>query len=104
MGLLDNALGGIGADLDIVAIAKQFGVDVNEIAAQVGLTPEQVGSILQALGMRYNEPGDTAEQAAEDTGLPLEQIRQVITQIGGEDALAKLSALLGGAGGLLSKL
>ena len=110
MGLLDGVLGQAAGNLDVVALAAQFGIDIDAIAAQAGLSPEQVSSILTARGIAHHQPGDTAQQVAEHTGLPLDQVKSVIKQIGGPDAVAKIGELvkgLGGGeglGGLLGKL
>jgi hypothetical protein len=88
MGLLDGLLGQIGSN-----------VDIDNLAAKVGLSPEQTEQAVHALGLAHPEPGDTAEVAAEQTGLPTDTLQQIIGHIGGEGSLAQFSSLLQGAGG-----
>ncbi|KQR87649.1 hypothetical protein ASG07_01780 [Sphingomonas sp. Leaf343] len=76
------------------------GFDAESLAARVGLTPEQVGAALAALGVAQAQPGDTAAQAADSSGLPIEPLRALLEQIGGEEMLQKMDGLGGLAGGL----
>ena len=89
MGMFDEAIG-------------QFtgGLDLNAVAARIGLPEGQIDDILRALGQSQAEPGDTVEGAAAKTGLSPDVIRQVLAQIGGENGLATVGDLLGSAGGL----
>lgn len=86
MGILDNVTGAIG------------NLDLSELASKVGLTPEQVEQALSALGQSQAEPGDTAEVASEKSGLPLDKIQALLSQIGGEGVLGKLGGMIGGLG------
>lgn len=91
MGILDgikNLLGAGGGE----------GLNLENIASQVGLNSEQVEQILSALGQFQGEDGDTAESAANATGIPIDQVQAVLSQIGGEGALGNLSQILGGLG------
>ena len=88
MGMLDSLLAQVAGN-----------VDVANLAAKVGLTPEQVESAVAALGAAHPAPGDTAQTAATDTGLPVDALRQIIDHIGGENALGRFADLLGNAGG-----
>ncbi len=74
-------------------------VDIKNLAAKVGLTPEQVESAVQALGVAHPAPGDTVETAAASTGLSPDVLQQIVGHIGGEGSLAQFASLLGGAGG-----
>lgn len=92
MGILDNAAGALGGS------GMLNNVDVDGLAAKVGLDPAQVQQILAALGQQQAQPGDTAEGTAAQTGLPLDKIQQLIQHVGGEGALGKLGGMLGGIG------
>lgn len=96
MGLLDGLLGQVAAH-----------VDIDNLAAKVGLTPEQVQQAVAALGQAHPEPGDTVATAAANTGLPTDTMQQIVEHIGGEGALGKFASLLqqeGGVGGVLGGL
>lgn len=95
MSILDSILGQVG------------GADgLANLAAKVGLSPEHVESAVRALAKHHQMAGDTAEGAAAATGLPLDKMQELITQIGGEGALGKFATMLqqDGAGGILGAL
>lgn len=69
-------------------------VDLKNLAAKIGLSPEHVESAVQALGKSHQQQGDTAEGAAAATGLPLEKIQEIMSHIGGEGTLAKYAGML----------
>lgn len=78
-------------------------VDIQNLAEKIGLSPEQVESAVQALGLAHPQPGDTVELAAANTGLPMDKLQEIVGHIGGEGSLAQFASLLnaeGGAGGL----
>lgn len=81
---------------------------VQNLAAKVGLSPEQVESAVAALGQAHTEPGDTVEAAAASTGLPADKLSEIVGHIGGEGSLGRFASLLGaeegGASGLIGKL
>ncbi|WP_157215139.1 hypothetical protein [Flavisphingomonas formosensis] len=88
MGLLDGVLGQImgGGENAIVA----------NLAAKVGLTPEQAESAIAALTQAHPQPGDTVQTASDTTGLPQEILQQVLGHLGGEGGLTAIaSSLLG---------
>ena len=93
MGLLDGLLAQVAEN-----------VDVKNLAAKVGLTPEQVESAVQALGQAHTTPGDTVSTAAASTGLSAESLQQIVEHIGGEGALGNFAALLGQQGGVLGQI
>lgn len=96
MSLLDGLLGQLAGAPDIA-----------NLAAKVGLTPEQVESAVTALGHAHTAPGDTIETAANSTGLPANTLQEIVGHIGGEGSLGQFASLLGsqgGAGGLLGSL
>jgi hypothetical protein len=79
-------------------------VDVANLAAKVGLSPEHVESAIQALAKFHPMEGDTAEGAAAATGLPLDKIQAIIAHIGGEGALAQFAGMLEGQGGVAGQI
>lgn len=80
-------------------------VDVANLAAKVGLSPEHVESAVQALAKYHPMQGDTAEGAAASTGLPLDKIQELVGHIGGEGSLARFAQLAREhGGGLLAAL
>ena len=88
MGMLDGLLGQVAEN-----------VDVKNLAAKVGLTPEQIESAMTALGQAHTAPGDTISTAASATGLSAETLQQIVGHIGGEGALGRFASLLGEQGG-----
>ncbi len=96
MSMLDGAMSALG------------GMDLSALAAKVGLTPEKVQMVMGALAKFQGQPGDTAQQAAAETGVDQSKVQQLIEQVGGEGALGKLSGMMGGGagglGGMLGKL
>jgi len=74
---------------------------VENLAAKVGLSPEQVEQAVAALGQAHAAPGDTVTTAAQQTGLPQDKLQEIIGHIGGEGALGRFSSLLQQDGGIL---
>ena len=93
MGLLDGLLAQVTEN-----------VDVKNLAAKVGLTPEQIESAVAALAQAHPAPGDTVSTAAASTGLSAETLQQIVAHIGGEGALGNFASLLGQQGGVLGQL
>lgn len=83
MGMLDGILGQFGGTDQIAGLA-----------AKVGLSEEQVKTAMAALGKAHAEAGDTMQGAAAATGLSLESLQGLVAQMGGEDALGKISAMI----------
>ena len=90
MGMFDGILSQIGGNLDVQSIADR-----------VGLPHDQVEQAIAALSSAHAEPGDTVASAAQSTGMPAEQLQQIMGHLGGEGALGKLSSLMGNASGSL---
>lgn len=86
MSMLDTILGQVA------------GHDLSGLAGRVGLTPEQLQMGLSALQQAHPRPGDTAEVAAQHSGLPVDALRNVLGHLGGEGALGQLGGVLGGGG------
>lgn len=80
---------------------------VQNLAAKVGLSPEQVEQAVVALGHAHVSEGDTVSTAADKTGLPQDKLREIVGHIGGEGSLGSFASLLqaeGGAGGILGSV
>lgn len=87
MSMLDGLLGQVTQN-----------VDIKNLAAKVGLSPEQVEAAVGALGKAHPGPGDTVATAASATGLSPDMLQQIVGHIGGEGSLAQFASLLSGAG------
>jgi ATP phosphoribosyltransferase regulatory subunit HisZ len=83
MGMLDGILGSLGGN-----------AVVENLAAKVGLSPEQVQSAVAALGTAHSQEGDTVATAAASTGLSADTLQQVLGHLGGEGALASVAGML----------
>lgn len=83
MGMFDGLLEQLGGSDQLAGLA-----------AKVGLNEEQVASAMAALGKAHPEPGDTVAGAAASTGLSMDKLQDIVTQIGGENALGKISAMI----------
>lgn len=88
MSMLDGILGQITQNVDIA-----------NLAAKVGLSPEHAETAVTALAKAHPVEGDTAETAAAQTGLPLEKLQEIIGHIGGEGALGQFASMLQSQGG-----
>jgi hypothetical protein len=80
----------------INGLLSQLGenVDIENLAQKIGLSPEHVEQAVAALGAAHHDPGDTAEAAAANTGLPLDKIQEIIGHIGGEGSLGRFADML----------
>ena len=80
---------------------------VENLAAKVGLSPDQVEQAVTALGQAHSSEGDTVTTAAEQTGLPQDKLQEIVGHLGGEGALGQFASLLqqnqGGIMGSISK-
>jgi hypothetical protein len=88
MSLLDGILGQVSGN-----------PTVDNLAAKVGLSPEQVEQAVAALGQAHAAPGDTVTTAAQQTGLPTDKLQEIVGHIGGEGALGQFASLLEQDGG-----
>jgi hypothetical protein len=96
MSLLDSMLGQVSGDATI-----------ENLAAKVGLEPDQVESAITALGQAHGQDGDTVQNAADATGIPSDKLNEIVAHIGGEGALGRFASILqsqGGDSGLLGGL
>lgn len=88
MSLLDGILGQVSDN-----------ATVQNLAAKVGLSPDQVEQAVAALGQAHTAPGDTVTTAAQQTGLPQDKLQEIVGHIGGEGALGQFASLLKQDGG-----
>ena len=88
MSLLDGILGQLSGNATI-----------DNLAAKVGLTPDQVEQAVHALAKAHAAPGDTINTAADRTGLPQDKLSEIVGHIGGEGALGQFASLLEQDGG-----
>ena len=51
---------------------------VQNLAAKVGLSPEQAEQAIAALGQAHTQPGDTVETASQNTGIPTDKLSQIV--------------------------
>lgn len=78
---------------------------IQNLAAKVGLSQEQVEQAVAALGQAHASEGDTVSTAAEQTGLPQDKLQEIVGHIGGEGALGQFASLLQeDGGGMLGKI
>lgn len=78
--------------------------DVENLAAKLGLDPAVAEKAIAALGIAHQQDGDTAQLAAERTGLDVGTIKQVISSIGGEGSLSEFASTLASEPGKVAKL
>lgn len=66
--------------------------DVRNLAGKLGIDPAMAEKAIAALGVAHQQPGDTAELAAQKTGLDLGTIQQIIGAVGGESSLSAFAS------------
>jgi len=80
---------------------------VQNLAAKVGLQPEQIEQAVAALGQAHVREGDTVKTASEETGLPTDKLNEIVQHIGGEGSLGQFASILqseGGTSGVLGRI
>lgn len=77
---------------------------VQNLAAKVGLSPEQAEQAIAALAHAHTQEGDTVQTASRHTGIPTDTLSQIVQHIGGEGSLGQFASLLEGQGGASSLL
>ena len=87
MSLLNSILGQLSGNATI-----------ENLAAKVGMSPDQVEAAVAALGQAHGAEGDTVETAAANTGLPADKLQEIVGHIGGEGSLGQFASLLQGDG------
>lgn len=83
MGLFDGILGQVSEHADVANLASKLGLD-----------PAVAEKAIASLGIAHQQDGDTAELAAERSGLDLGTIQQLIAQIGGEGSLTQFASAI----------
>lgn len=83
MGLFDGILGQVSEHADVANLAGKLGID-----------PAMAEKAIAALGIAHQQEGDTAELAAQKTGLDMGTIQQVIAAIGGEGSLTQFAGAI----------
>lgn len=81
MGLFDGILGQVSQHADVGNLASQLGID-----------PAMAEKAIAALGVAHQQPGDTAQLAAQKTGLDLGVVQQIISAVGGESSLTAFAS------------
>lgn len=84
-------------------------LNLDEIAGKLGLPADQIKSLTESLTANMGEGGDKMAalmQTAEQHGLPVEKIQEMLGGLGGgaDDLLGKVGGMLGGEGGGLGGL
>lgn len=65
---------------------------VANLAAKVGLSPDQAEAAIAALAQAHPLPGDTVQAASDSTGLPQDALNQILGHLGGEGGLANIAS------------
>ena len=104
MSIFDSILGQLGG-------AGGAPVDIANLAAKVGISPDQAESAVSALAVAHPQEGDTVETAAATTGIDPAVLQQIVGHIGGEGSLGQFATMIEGnpqamemAAGLLNKI
>ena len=97
MSILDSILGQLGG-------TGGAPFDIANMAAKVGISPEQAEQAVGALAQAHPEPGDTVETAAAQTGLSPDILQQIVGHIGGEGSLGQFASLIQQNPGVVSAI
>ncbi|MDE2563709.1 MAG: hypothetical protein KGL48_15820 [Sphingomonadales bacterium] len=84
MSLFDQLLGQVAGN-----------VDIQNLAAKVGIDPGQAESAIAALAAAHPAEGDTVQTAAANTGIEAGVLQQIVGHIGGEGSLGQFASMLG---------
>lgn len=68
--------------------------DVGNLAAKVGISAEAAEQAIAALGAAHQEPGDTVDTAAAQTGIEPGVLQQIVQHIGGEGSLGQFASMI----------
>ena len=83
MALFDQILGQVRDHPEIINMAGKLGID-----------PKLAEQAVAALGAAHQQPGDTVQQAAAQTGLDAGTVSRIVEHIGGEGALGKFASMI----------
>ena len=84
--------------IDILA-GKAMGLDIPHIAKKAGLPHDTVDAVLVALAHAHgNGDKDIVATASQQTDIPRDKVQDVLTDLGGPDALVKVAGLVSGGG------
>jgi DNA-binding IscR family transcriptional regulator len=104
MSIFDSILGQLGG-------AGGAPIDIANLAAKVGISPDQAESAVSALAVAHPQEGETVETAAATTGIDPAVLQQIVGHIGGEGSLGQFATMIEGnpqamemAAGLLNKI
>jgi DNA-binding IscR family transcriptional regulator len=86
MSIFDSILGQLGG--------AGAPVDIANMAAKVGLSPEQAEQAVSALASAHPQEGDTVETAAASTGIDPAVLQQIVGHIGGEGSLGQFAQMI----------
>ena len=89
MSLLDDILGQVSES-----------ATVQNLAAKVGLTPDEVGRALAALAQAHGEDSETVPTASAVTGISGDKLNEIVHHLGGEGALGRFASILDGQSSL----
>ena len=102
MSMLDALAGPIGGQI------------AGAVASRMGIPPALAQTAIAALTRAHPQPGDTVQEASQQTGIAPDMLSQIMGHLGGEAGLGQLSnvaqgqtsadGLPGGLGGLLGGL
>ncbi len=68
------------------------------IAAKMGIDPSMATAAIGALTKAHGQPGNTVDQAAQQSGISPDILSQIVSQVGGTGGLGSLAGALSGAG------
>lgn len=83
MSIFDSLMGGSGANPTVANMAEKLGI-----------SPEMAEKAIAALAKAHQQPGDTVESAAGETGLSTAIIQQIVAHIGGEGSLTEFANMI----------
>ena len=94
MSVLNSILGQVSDNATVQNLAAKVGLSPDQVEQAVAALPE-----LLALGQAHMSEGDTLSTAAAQTGLPQDKLQEIVGHIGGEGALGRFASLLEQDGG-----
>ena len=69
-------------------------VDIANMAAKVGISPDQAETAVSALADAHPHDGDTVQTAAANTGIDPAVLQQIVGHIGGEGSLGQFASMI----------